>query len=85
MSKQLKITRASFLPYSIGWFGEPEAPSSQSTMTHIVDDSEHKPVCGCSITSKKEFQVCTGYVSQNLLDRGYIECSRCKQIAKRSL
>jgi len=61
---------------STGWFGIPGANGRGSTKVHLVRGG--RPACGARLSPRQEYQWCAGGV-----EYAYLECERCKAIARR--
>ena len=67
--------------YIVGWFGKAteEGHTSKSTKVHVVKNNA-TCLCGYRPHATMQLQWCTFYI-----EYGYIECSKCKKMAKKIL
>lgn len=59
---------------TIGWFGVPGS-RREGGLTHLVCQTDHKPLCGTRFSPKAEYQWCYPHWKS-----GEPECERCKKI-----
>lgn len=75
MKKELSIQSGSRFKFETGWFGIPGSMVTRdfSTKTHAVYTNSRTTICGATMRSNMEFQICSKGI--HLV---YIDCERCR-------